>query len=307
MAAGTTGRNIVIAGGSGFVGTALARSLRDNGHTVTILTRGKPASADQSQWDPQRRVIAPGVIESADAVVNLAGASIAGGYWTQQRKHQILQSRLDATRTLAEAIAAADSKPAVFVSASAVGFYGDRPGEELTEQAQEGDGFLADVCRQWEGAADVARVAGVRVVHPRFGLVLSGEGGMLPIMKWPFRLGLGGKIGGAQHMAWVDLRDLVRILRLAIESDGMKGPVNAVAPTSTTNAQFTRAMGEALNRPTVIPIPAKLASLAGGELVRELLLPDQHVIPGVLQDSGFAWDRPTIYHSLAAAFRQQER
>ena len=295
-------RKAVVAGASGFVGSALVPALQADGWQVTSLVRSQPKSADEVQWNPAEHVIDIDVIAEADVVINLSGASIAGGWWTGKRKDIILQSRLDATTTLAEAIKRADSKPSVLISTSGIGFYGDRPNEVLDEGSASGYGFLPEVCQQWEQAADPAREAGVRVVHPRFGLVLSGTGGMLPLITIPFRFGLGGKIGGDQHMGWVDLHDLVRMFPFLIEHEEIEGAVNAVAPGSVTNAEFTRAMGKALNRPTVIPVPKAIAGSLGGGLVEELLLADQHVVPGVLDAGGFSFERPTIETSLKHAF-----
>lgn len=297
-----THNHVLIAGGSGFLGSALTDSLTSQGFQVRHLTRSAPKRDDQVQYDPGSGEVDQQSIEDADIVINLAGASIAGGWWTEKRKQMIRQSRIDVTTTLADAIAQATNKPELFISASAVGYYGDRPGKQLDESSSPGAMFLSEVCVQWEQAADPARDAGVRVVHPRFGVILSGSGGMLPLISMPFKFALGGKIGGDQHMAWIDLHDLIRIFDLIIDTDDLTGPVNAVAPESTTNAEFTRAMGDALNRPTVIPVPKGLAGLAGGQLAQELLLPDQNVMPTVLQEAGFAFERPTIKDSLQAAF-----
>lgn len=299
------GSTVLIAGGSGFVGTALTQELKTRNYNVFQLVRSTPENLNQIQWNPAEGEIDSAAIESADIVVNLAGASIAGGWWTENRKKLILQSRLDVTHTLSRAIHSASKKPQVFVSTSAVGFYGDRPDEVLDESSSAGDDFLSSVCLQWEAAADLAREAGVRVVHPRLGVVMSGTGGMLPLISIPFKFGVGGRIGGDQHMAWIDLHDLVRVLMFVIENDQITGPVNAVAPESTTNADFTAAMGKALHRPTIIPIPKAVAGVVGGELARELLLADQNVTPVVLRDAGFKFERPTIASSLNYAFPKQ--
>lgn len=294
---------ILIAGGTGFVGSALTHSLEKQGHTVKHLVRSEPKTPNQIQWSPKERSVPMEAIDDAEIVINLAGASIAGGWWTANRKQLILQSRLDSTQTLAMAIANSSQKPDLFISTSAVGYYGDRPGEILDESSESGDMFLSEVCRLWEASADRVREAGVRVVHPRFGVVLSGSGGMLPLMSIPFKLALGGKIGGDQHMAWIDLHDLVNIFDFIIASEDLVGPINAVAPESTTNAEFTKAMGEALHRPTVIPVPKGVASVAGGQLARELLLPDQNVKPKALMDADFRFEFPSIKSSLENAFR----
>ncbi|MCA9832376.1 MAG: TIGR01777 family oxidoreductase [Thermomicrobiales bacterium] len=298
----TSPSHVLIAGATGFVGTALTASLRAEGHIVTELVRSQQRNEHQRIWQPAEHRIEPALIDSADTVINLAGASIAGGWWTEKRKHLILQSRLDCTSTLADTMAASATPPSLFISTSAVGYYGSRPGEVITEDTSVGDDFLADVCRRWEAAANPARDIGVRVVHPRFGLVLAGSGGMLPVIKKPFQFGIGGKIGGDQYMSWIDLDDLVRAMQLIMSDAGILGPVNFVAPNPVTNAEFTRAMGTALHRPTVIPVPRVIASSLGGELVQQLLLADQRVLPQRLLDSGFQFTHPTIDETLAAAF-----
>lgn len=295
-------RNILISGGTGFIGGALTKSLEAQGFEVKHLTRSEPSGPRQIQWNPSEGKIDQESVENADTVINLGGASIAGGWWTEKRKQAIMQSRIDSTSTIAKAIARAENKPALFISASAVGYYGDRPGEELDETDGSGSMFLSHVCERWESEADPVRDVGVRVVHPRFGVVLDGSGGMLPLISIPFKFAIGGKIGGDQHMAWIDLHDLVRIFHFIIENEQIEGAVNAVAPQSTTNAEFTKAMGQALNRPAVIPVPKGIAAFAGGQLARELLLPDQNVKPTVLNEAGFAFERPTIESSLKAAF-----
>lgn len=299
----TSDKHIVIAGASGFVGSALVPRMREQGWKVTELVRSEPRGSDQVRWDPQSGDVDTDTIASADVVINLAGVSIAGGLWTKKRKELIRNSRIDATTTLANAIAAAPSKPKVFINTSAIGFYGSRPGEILTEESSAGEGFLADVCVEWEAAADPARDAGVRVVHPRFGVVFGGSGGMLPVISLPFKFGVGGKIGGDQYMGWIDVHDLVRIFPFLIEHEGIEGPVNATAPNPVTNAEFTNAMGKALHRPTIIPVPKKIAELAGGELAQDLLLTDQRVVPQVLERAGFVFDRPRIQQSLDQAFK----
>lgn len=300
----TSARRVLISGGTGFIGTALTTSLESQGYDVAHLVRTTPESGRQIQWDPAKGQIPDEAVEQADIVINLAGASIAGGWWTENRKRLIKKSRTDSTSTLVSAIANASSKPSLFISGSAVGYYGNRPGESLSETSDPGNMFMSDVCLEWERAADPARAAGVRTVHPRLGIVLSGAGGMLPLISIPFNLALGGKIGGDQHMAWIDLYDLLRIYDHIIADESLQGPVNAVAPESITNAEFTRAMGKALNRPAVIPVPKAVASFVGRQLIDELLLADQNVMPEVLHQSGFTFERPHISDSLNAAFRK---
>lgn len=293
---------VLLAGASGYIGSALSQLLTGQGYQVTTLVRKATSAANQVQWDPAAQQVDGQAIEEADVVINLGGVSIAGGWWTAKRKQQILQSRLDVTSTLANAIAAASSKPSLFISTSAVGYYGDRPGETLDESSAPGDMFLSEVCTQWEAAADPARDAGVRVAHPRFGVVFSGDGGMLPLISTPFKLALGASLGGDQHMAWIDLHDLLRILTFTIENEALAGPINTVAPEPTTNKQFTMALADALNRPAFMRVPKAIVGTAGGQLARELLLADQKVVPNVLLEQGFDFERPTIASSMDAAF-----
>lgn len=302
----TSAMRVVISGGTGFIGTALTESLAKQGYQVTQLVRSQPKHDGQIQWDPAQKVIHDDAIENADIVINLAGASIAGGWWTENRKRLIKQSRIDSTSTLANAISNATTKPQLFISGSAVGYYGDRPGETLFETSDPGNAFMSDVCVEWERAADPAREAGVRTVHPRLGVVFSGSGGMLPLISIPFKFALGGKIGGDQHMAWIDLDDLIRVFDHIIATETLYGPLNAVAPESTTNAEFTKAMGKAMNRPAVIPVPKSVASFVGRQLIDELLLADQNVAPEILHQTGFRFERPRISDSLNAAFRKEK-
>lgn len=300
----TLSKRVLISGGTGFIGTALTESLGSQGYEVMHLVRSAPENDRQIRWAPAKGEIPHDAIENADIVVNLAGASIAGGWWTENRKRLIKQSRIDSTTTLANAISNATNKPQLFISGSAVGYYGDRPGETLFETSDPGNAFMSDVCVEWERAADPAREAGVRTVHPRLGVVFSGSGGMLPLISIPFKFALGGKIGGDQHMAWIDLDDLIRVFDHIIATETLHGPVNAVAPESTTNAEFTKAMGKALNRPTVIPVPESVASFVGRQLIDELLLADQNVVPEILHQTGFRFERPHSSDSLNAAFRK---
>lgn len=294
--------NVLMSGGTGFIGTVLTNSLEARGYSVKHLVRSTPEKDEQIRWNPAKGEIDQQCVDDADIVINLAGASIAGGWWTEKRKKLIMDSRVDSTTTIAEAIARSTRKPQVFISTSATGYYGDRPGEQLTETSDPGNMFMSEVCVQWEAAAKPAEEAGVRTVHPRLGVVFSGDGGMLPLISLPFKFALGGKIGGDQHMAWIDLHDLLRIFDHVIDNEQLRGPVNAVAPESVTNEEFTKEMGSALNRPAILPVPKRLASLAGGQLARELLLADQDIRPQVLEDTGFTFDRPSARQSLQAAF-----
>jgi uncharacterized protein (TIGR01777 family) len=262
------------------------------------LVRRPVRGAAEVQWNPAAVDAAP--FEGADAVVHLAGENIAGGRWTAERKQKILDSRKDGTRNLAQSIAAAGRKPEVLVSASAVGIYGNRGDEVLTESSASGDGFLAGVSRAWEEALAAARAAGVRVVSPRIGVVLDGKGGALPKMALPFKFGAGGRVGsGKQWMSWITLDDLVRLLIFAMTNRDLQGPVNAVAPQAVTNAEFTRTLARVLHRPAIFPAPAFAMRLLLGEMADELLLSGQRVEPKVAMERGFRFQYPQLETALA--------
>jgi uncharacterized protein (TIGR01777 family) len=238
-------------------------------------------------------------LEGVDAVVHLAGEPVAGGRWNSERKLRIRASRVDGTRTLSRAMAQLESPPKVMISASATGWYGPSPEGEVDESTPAGPGFLAEVCRAWEGAADPAREAGVRVVHPRTGVVLAGDGGALAKMLPPFLLGLGGRLGsGRQGMSWIGLDDLLGLLHQALFDDSLEGPVNAVAPAAVDNAEFTRVLARVLKRPALLPAPAFALKLLLGEMAEELLLGGAFVRSTVLADSGFDFHHPELEQAL---------
>jgi uncharacterized protein len=254
------------------------------------------------EWDPARGRLDPRALEGVDAVVHLAGESIAARRWSAAVKERIRRSRVDGTRLLSETLGNLERRPRVLVSASAVGYYGDRGETPLTEDSAPGAGFLADVCREWEAAADAARSAGIRVVHPRLGLVLAKQGGALPRMTLPFRLGLGGVVGsGRQYWSWIELGDLVRAIELCLGLDGLAGPINAVAPAPVTNREFTRKLGKVLGRPTLVPLPALAVRLLLGEMGRALLLGSARVLPRRLERAGFHFRHPGLESALRAA------
>ena len=289
---------VVVSGASGLVGSSLLPFLTTGGHRVVpmVRARGGPAGVF---WDPVARVIDRAGLERADAVVHLAGESIASGRWTPERKARIRASRVEGTRLLCEALAALDARPRTLVCASAIGFYGDRGDAELDEASPRGTGFLADVCAEWEAATAAARAAGVRVVHLRFGVILTPAGGALARMLLPFRLGAGGVLGsGRQYMSWIAIDDAVGAIHHALVTPALDGPVNAVAPMPVTNREFTRALGRVLRRPTVFPVPAVMARLAFGEMADELLLASARVVPRKLRDSGYAFREPDIEAAL---------
>jgi uncharacterized protein (TIGR01777 family) len=292
---------ILISGSHGLVGTALIKSLElDGGHEIFSLVRRAPNSRSEIEWSPDRYSIALARIEGFDAVVHLAGESIAEGRWTDERKKRIRESRVKGTRLLGDALANLTAPPKTMLSASAIGYYGNRGDELLTESSAPGDGFLSEVCVEWEKATALATEKGIRVVNPRLGIVLDQKGGALAKMLPPFRMGVGGRIGsGKQWMSWIALDDVVGALKFALTNEGMSGPVNFVAPNPVTNAEFTRTLGKALSRPTLFPIPAFGVRLLFGEMGEALLLSGQRVEPKRLGDVGY----PIQYSALEAALR----
>jgi uncharacterized protein (TIGR01777 family) len=291
---------IAVTGASGLIGGALVPHLRAQGHEVVRLVRSAPTAADAYLWDPHGGYVDLRAIEGTDAVVHLAAAGAGDHRWTEEYKAVFRNSRVESTKTIATAIAALEDPPRVLVSASAMGYYGDTGDREVDESAGPGDGFAADVVVDWEAAADPARAAGIRVVHPRTGLVVSGRGGAWGRM-WPiFRVGLGGRLGtGRQWWSFISLRDEVNALTLLLDS--LEGPVNLTAPNPVTNAEVTRAMGELLRRPTVLPVPRKALQLVLGDFSSEVL-GSIRVRPGKLLEAGFEFQDPTIDQALAYAW-----
>jgi len=303
---------VAITGSHGLIGAALVRSLADDGHQVTQIVRpdaGNPSgkgsvgsSTATVAWDPKNGTIDHAGLEGHDAVVHLAGAGIGDHRWTTDYKAAIRDSRVHGTRTLAQGLASLDQPPSVLASGSAVGFYGPRGDEELTEESGVGGGFLAGVVADWEGATSAASDAGIRVAHLRSGVVLSALGGALARQLPVFRLGLGGKLGsGRQYLSWISLDDEVAAIRHII-STPLSGAVNVTAPHPVTNAEFTRALGRVLHRPAVAPVPAVALNLAfGKEMVSEMLLAGQRVLPAQLTASGFTHGHPELESALAVA------
>jgi uncharacterized protein len=291
---------ILISGSSGLIGSALARFLTAQGYTVARLVRPKtPQAGGDVLWDPEAGTIDASRLEGFDAVVHLAGESIAGGRWTAARKARISDSRVKGTRLLAAALAGLEHRPRVLVSASAMGYYGDRGDEVLREDSPPGTGFLAEVCRAWEQAADPAREKGIRAVTLRTGLVLAGSGGALPRMLPPFKLGIGGVIGsGRQYWSWITLDDLVAVAHHVLVNESVEGPVNVVVPRAVTNREFTETLGRVLSRPTLFPLPGFVARLALGEMANELLLASQRLEPARLVASGFQYRFPGLEPGL---------
>lgn len=289
--------DIVVSGASGLVGRALCSFLTTGGHRVRRLLRRAASGLDEFQWNPETGEVDLAVFDGADAVVHLAGENIASGRWTQQQKQRILDSRVKGTRSLVEGMAKASSKPKVFISASAIGVYGDRGDEQLEESSSSGEGFLAEVVQAWEREARASE--GSRNVQLRFGVILSPAGGALAKMLMPFQMGAGGRIGGGkQWMSWVALDDVVGAIHRALFSEELSGPANVVAPEPVTNSEYTRVLGGVLNRPTIFPMPAAAARLAFGEMADELLLGSQRVAPTQLQASGYEFAYPGLEQAL---------
>ena len=293
--------DVAITGSHGLVGRPLIQALRADGHRVLRLVRGEPEGADDVRWDPVVGTIDSGRLEGVDAVVHLAGAGIGDRRWTAARKELILDSRVRSTELLAGALAALDRPPAVLVSASAIGAYGSRGDEPLTEASSRGTDFVAGVCERWEQSTQAAEAAGIRVVHVRSGIVLARGGGLLGRLLLPFRLGLGGRSGsGRQYLSWIAIDDEVGAIRHVLTSS-VAGPVNLTAPRPVTNREFTAALGRAVHRPAVLPTPVwPLRLVYGPELVEHLLLGGQRVLPAALEQSGYRFAHSEIDGALGA-------
>ena len=296
---------ILITGSSGLVGTALVSALARGGHTVCRLVRPQSPGGEGAKegfvvaWNPATGELG-GAGVGADAVVNLAGASIADGRWTTQRKELLRSSRIETTRALVGALAKMNARPSVLVSASAIGYYGDRGAETLTEDSKPGGDFLAGLAQEWEAEALKAEALGIRVVLARFGIILAHEGGALPKMMPPFKIGVGGKLGsGQQWMSWVTLEDVVGILRFAIENASVRGAINIVSPQPLQNAAFTYVLAKAMHRPALFPAPAFALRLALGEMADALLLSSQRVLPPAIEKLGYRF----LHSDLSAAVR----
>ncbi|HXR14687.1 MAG TPA: TIGR01777 family oxidoreductase [Terriglobales bacterium] len=289
---------VLISGSSGLLGSALMQSLGTDGYEITRLMRRPTAAAGQIAWD-FAQPLAPQSVSGFDAVIHLAGESIASR-WTESKKKAIRDSRVLGTRHLAEALARAASPPRVFISASAIGFYGDCGDEILREDsASGGSGFLPEVCREWEAAADPAVNAGTRTAFLRTGIVLSAKGGALKQMLPPFRMGLGGRISsGRQWMSWIDLQDEIGAIRHILANESLSGPVNSVSPHPVTNAEFTKTLASVLSRPAIFPMPAFAARLVFGQMGDELLLGSQRVEPAKLTASGYVFQKPDLRRAL---------
>lgn len=289
---------VVLAGASGLIGSALAAALRTDGHRVKTLLRRPVSGPDLDSWDPAQGLVDPDFLRGADAVVCLAGAGVGDHRWTDAYKQVILSSRVDSVATIASSLAEYGG-PRVLLAASAVGYYGDTGERAVDEEAPAGDSFLAQVCARWEAAADSARAAGVRVVHLRSAAVLARGGGMLQRLVPVVKAGVAGPLGsGRQYFPWISLTDEVAAIRFLLAHE-VAGPVNLAAPAQLTNAEFTKTLGRVLRRPTVLPVPGFAARIALGELATEALA-SQRVVPTRLLDAGFAFTHPELETALRA-------
>ncbi|QFY08176.1 TIGR01777 family protein [Nonomuraea phyllanthi] len=293
---------IIVTGASGLLGSALVRALRDEGQDVVKLVRREPRADDEAYWQPDRQEIDRAALEGARAVVHLSGASIGGRRWSAAYKRELLDSRVQSTRVLAGALASLSAPPEVLLSASGVDFYGDTGDRVIDESQGKGDGFLSDMCEQWEGEAARAGEAGVRTVLMRSGLVLSGKGGVLGQVVPIFKIGLGAPLGsGKQYWSWISVDDWVQAALHVMKNRDVVGAVNFTSPSPVTNTRFTRALGKALRRSTMpIPVPAFALSAGLGEFARAALLPSHRIRPGKLLDSGYRFAHTSLDEALRA-------
>lgn len=294
---------ILVTGSTGFIGSSLVPYLTSQHHDVYSLVRSKTAlSPHEIHWDPDNRILEPSSLEGFDAVIHLAGENLMG-FWTQSKKDRILKSRVTSTKFLADTLCQLNHPPEVFICASAIGYYGDRQDEILTEQSTKGSGFLADVCEKWEAATRSASDQGIRTVNARFGFVVSSKGGGLKKMLPIFRCGLGGQLGtGQQYISWISLTDLLGVLAYVVQQQTLAGPLNVVTSHPVTNAEWTKTLGESLHRPTFLSIPTFAISCLFGELGKEMFLTSERVRPKKLEDIQFQF----VYPQLKELFRQFE-
>jgi uncharacterized protein len=291
---------VLVTGSSGLIGSALVPNLSGDGHQVTRLVRPKTRpGAEQVVWDPDAGRLDPATIEGFDAVVHLAGENVANRRWTVEQKKRLFESRVKSTQLLAGTLAQLSHPPRTLVCASAVGYYGDRSDVVLTEDSSSGSGFASRMCREWEGAAELAAKGGIRVVRLRTGAVLSVAGGALALMLPPFKAGLGGALGsGRQYMSWIAIDDVTGVIQHALSNESLSGPVNAVAPQPVTNREFTKILGRVLGRPTFLTVPSFVLRLAVGEMAEALLLASQRILPARLQSSGYTFRYPELEDAL---------
>lgn len=296
---------ILITGASGLLGENLQKSLLSKGHELLLATRHKPEKDNQIYWNIEKGFREEDLprLETLDGVVHLAGETITGR-WSEEKKRKIRDSRVFGTRSLVDAFSKLTKKPKVFVSSSAIGFYGDRADEELTESSAAGDTFLAKTCAEWETEARRAEDLGIRTVLVRTGVVLAKEGGALGQMLTPFKFGVGGVIGsGKQWMSWISLEDEIEIFNFALENENVRGAINATAPNPATNEEFTKTLGAVISRPTILPLPEFAVNLVFGEMGDALLLDSTRVLPKRLTDFGFEFKHPTLKEALEHAVK----
>jgi len=293
---------VLITGASGMLGTELQKSFAAKGYEMLLASRKEPVDAHHIQWEPETGFAEPERLEGLDAVVHLAGENVAGFRWSDEKKKAIMNSRVLGTRSVVNAISKLKQKPKVLVAASAIGFYGERGDEEVTESSTGGDNFLAEVGKAWEAESRRAEDAGIRTVLLRTGIVLSKDGGALGTMITPFKLGLGGVVGsGKQWMSWISLDDEIEVIHFAITNEGLRGAVNAVSPHPATNEEFTKALGDVLYRPTFLPLPEFAVSMIFGEMGDALLLASTKVLPKRLEEAGFDFKYPDLKPALEHA------
>lgn len=288
---------VVIAGATGLVGTELTNQLIQAGHQVKKLVRREARTPHEIAWNPEEQRLSVADLEGTEVVINLAGENISEGRWTAAKKKSILESRLQSTSTLTNAVLTMQHPPSTFINASAIGYYGNRGDELLTEKSLCGQGFLAHVCKEWEKAAEPLTHKKVRLVYTRFGVILSPHGGALKKMLTPFKLGLGGVVGsGKQFMSWIALEDVVGSLIHLMHDMSLHGPVNVVSSQPVTNAEFTKTLGNVLSRPTIFSVPTYMARFVFGEMADELLLSSQRVSNQKLLESGYSFKQPNLEH-----------
>jgi uncharacterized protein len=297
---------ILITGASGLIGTALQKSFKEKGYEMLLASRSEPKAEDEIQWDADTGFAEDDLprLEGLDAAIHLAGESISALRWTDEKKKAIRDSRVHGTRTMIETFARLEKKPKVFISASAIGFYGDRGDDEMTETSSAGDTFLSEVSKEWESESRRAEDMGIRTVLLRNGIVLSKNGGALATMMTPFKLGVGGVVGsGKQWMSWVSLEDVVGIVNYALENENLRGAVNVASPNPVTNEEFTKTLGEVLYRPTFLPLPEFAVNLVFGEMGDALLIDSTKVMPKRLLDAGYKFKYPEIKPALENAVK----